>query len=168
MLCYSCQLWSTYACPDSVGNSELPLCCTAFGVQVKKVNDEREAAENARIAADVAAADKRAQEGAEKLAEKRRKMQQDCDKAGSVHVLQPPASLPSLSSCLLPSPCMLPSANLCLHEQAHLPLLPGSCCLNLLCCRLPPFACDHFALRAAFPSSYASSHSYAALCFFAS
>ena len=59
------------------------LCCTKclYGVQVKKANDEREAAENARIAADVAAADRRAQEVAQKLAEKRRKMQQDCDKA---------------------------------------------------------------------------------------
>ena len=53
------------------------LCC----LKVKKAKDEREAAENARIAADVAEADKRAQEAADKLAEKRRKMQQDCDKA---------------------------------------------------------------------------------------
>ena len=66
------------------------MCCTTFRVQVKKVNDEREAAENACIAADVAAADKRAQEEADKLAEKRRKMQQDCDKASSVHVASTP------------------------------------------------------------------------------
>lgn len=75
------------------------------GVQVKKVNDEREAAENARIAADVAAADRRAQEAAEKLAEKRRKMQQDCDKASSAALLDHPLSPPSpLTLCLSPSP----------------------------------------------------------------
>ena len=78
------------------------LCCITFGVQAKKVNDEREAAENARIAADVAAADKRAQEEAEKLAEKRRKMQQDCDKASSLHMPQPSPALclPSLPPIL--------------------------------------------------------------------
>ena len=48
---------------------------------MKKAKDEREAAENASIAADVAEADNRAQAAADKLAEKRRKMQQDCDKA---------------------------------------------------------------------------------------
>ena len=66
-------------------------------MQVKKVNDEREAAENARIAADVAAADKKAQEEAEKLAGKRRKMQQDCDKASSARMSL--VSLLTLSSC---------------------------------------------------------------------
>ena len=63
----------------------MPHCCTRglHGLQVKKANDWREAAENARIAADVAAADRKAQEAARKLAEKRRRMQQDCDEASS-------------------------------------------------------------------------------------
>lgn len=47
---------------------------------MKKARDEREAAENARIAAAVAEADRKAEEAAQKLADMRRKMQQDCDK----------------------------------------------------------------------------------------
>jgi hypothetical protein len=49
-------------------------------LQVKKARDEREAADNARIAAAVAEADRKAEEAAQKLADMRRKMQQDCDK----------------------------------------------------------------------------------------
>ncbi|DBA90787.1 hypothetical protein WJX77_006942 [Trebouxia sp. C0004] len=51
------------------------------GLEVKKARDEREAAENAHIAAAVAEADRKAEESAQKLAAMRRKMQQDCDKA---------------------------------------------------------------------------------------
>ncbi|DBA69943.1 TPA: hypothetical protein ACH3X2_012436 [Trebouxia sp. C0005] len=51
------------------------------GLEVKKARDEREAAENARIAAAVAEADRKAEGAAQKLADMRRKMQQDCDKA---------------------------------------------------------------------------------------
>ncbi|DBB03299.1 TPA: hypothetical protein ACH3X3_010687 [Trebouxia sp. C0006] len=51
------------------------------GLEVKKARDEREAAENARIAAAVAEADRKAEEAAQKLAAMRRKMQQDCNKA---------------------------------------------------------------------------------------
>ena len=47
-----------------------------------KAKDEREAFENARIAAAVAEADTRAEEAAHKLAEMRRKMQQDCNQVG--------------------------------------------------------------------------------------
>ena len=47
---------------------------------MKKARDEREAAENARIAAAVAEADRKAEEAAQKLAAMRRKMQQDCNK----------------------------------------------------------------------------------------
>lgn len=59
---------------------------------MKKANDEREAAENARIAADVAAADRKAQETAKTLAEKRRKMQQECNEASSGS--SPPGCVP--------------------------------------------------------------------------
>ena len=58
-----------------------PCCLTAGCVlQAKDAKDERDAAENARIAAAVAAADRKAQEAAEKQASKRRAMQEDCDK----------------------------------------------------------------------------------------
>ena len=95
-------------------------------MQVKKVNDEREAAENARIAADVAAADKRAQEEAEKLAGKRRKMQQDCDKASSVDTAQPAAPcLPSLPLILCSSLTTHASLSaLCLHCPPSTPPTP--------------------------------------------
>lgn len=48
--------------------------------QAKHAKDEHDAAENARIDAAVAEADRKAQETAERLAEKRRVMQQECDK----------------------------------------------------------------------------------------
>ena len=53
-------------------------------MQVKKAKDDREAAENARIAAAVAEADKKAEQAAQKLAGMRLKMQQDCDKVVAV------------------------------------------------------------------------------------
>lgn len=48
--------------------------------QAKHAKDEHHAAEDARINAAVAEADRKAQEAAEKLAAKRRAMQQECDK----------------------------------------------------------------------------------------
>lgn len=59
--------------------------------QAKHAKDERDAAENARIDAAVAAADRKAQEAAQRLAEKRRVMQQECDKVRK--------QLPSASVC---------------------------------------------------------------------
>ncbi len=47
---------------------------------MKKARDDREAAENARIAAAVAEADRKGEAAAQKLADMRRKMQQECDK----------------------------------------------------------------------------------------
>lgn len=49
-------------------------------LQAKHAKDEHDAAENARIDAAVAEADRKAQETAERLAEKRRVMQQECNK----------------------------------------------------------------------------------------
>ena len=51
---------------------------------MKKAKDDREAAENARIAAAVAEADKKAEQAVQKLAGMRLKMQQDCDKVVAV------------------------------------------------------------------------------------
>lgn len=48
--------------------------------QAKHAKDEHDAAEDARINAAVAEADRKAQEAAEKLAAKQRAMQQECDK----------------------------------------------------------------------------------------
>lgn len=89
------------------------------GVQVKKVNDEREAAENARIAADSAAADRKAQEAAEKLAEKRHKMQQDCDKASSAALLDSPLTIK-----LPPPPPSGPPDLIYAYPSYHLLCLP--------------------------------------------
>lgn len=61
---------------------------------MKKARDEREAAENARIAAAVAEADRKAEGAAQKLADMRRKLQQDCDKVCITRVDE----LPTLST----------------------------------------------------------------------
>ncbi len=61
---------------------------------MKKGRDEREAAENARIAAAVAEADRKAEAAAQKLADMRRKMQLDCDKVYISGVGKPPILIP--------------------------------------------------------------------------